>query len=222
MRSLKSLPVVLAMGLMVAACGEEQAEKKETAPATETTQTQTQETKTASAPAQSEEKMADSTMSEDKDLDMTPKEAVENMKRDAGKVADKAEELAGKATDAAKSAAASVSAAMSGGDAASGENIFKKCKACHSAEEGGKNKVGPNLFGVVGRQAGTVADFRYSKAMEAFDKEWSVALITEYLADPNDFLKAQTGDSKARSKMTFKLRDEQDRKDVTAYLATLQ
>jgi len=215
MRSLKSLPVVLAMTLTVAACGEEQAEKKEPAPATETTQTQT-------APAQSEETTAEASMSEDKDLDMTPKEAVENMKRDAGKVADKAEELAGKAADAAENAAASVTAAMSGGDAANGENIFKKCKACHTAEEGGKNKVGPNLFGVVGRQAGTVADFRYSKAMKAFDKNWSVALITEYLADPNDFLKAQTGDNNARSKMTFKLRKEQDRKDAAAYLATLK
>ncbi|WP_188665305.1 c-type cytochrome [Terasakiella brassicae] len=144
------------------------------------------------------------------------------MQRDAGKVADKAEELAGKATDAAKSAAASLSNAISGGDATKGETVFKKCKACHTAEQGGKNKVGPNLFGVVGRKAGTVADFKYSKGMQALDLTWDTGLIATYVENPTTFLRDQTGDAKAKSKMTFKLKDEQDRKDVAAYLATFK
>ena len=51
--------------------------------------------------------------------------------------------------------------AMAGGDAAKGAKVFKKCKACHTAQKGGKHKVGPNLFGVVGRKAGSTSYKRY-------------------------------------------------------------
>ncbi|NVK18795.1 MAG: c-type cytochrome [Methylocystaceae bacterium] len=108
-------------------------------------------------------------------------------------------------------------------DAAQGEKVFRKCKACHTAEEGGKHKVGPNLFKVVGRTAGQADGFtKYSDAMVAYAQPWTVDLIAEYVENPTNFLREKTGDKSARGKMTFKLKDVQDRKDVAAYLATLQ
>ena len=103
------------------------------------------------------------------------------------------------------------------GDAAAGEKVFKKCQACHTASEE-KNKVGPYLKGVVGRQAASVDGFKYSDALTAKAAEigaWDEAKIVEYLADP----KAYIGGT---SKMAFKLKDEQDRKNVAAYLATMK
>lgn len=102
------------------------------------------------------------------------------------------------------------------GDAAAGEKVFKKCQACHTATEE-KNKVGPYLKGVVGRQAASVEGFKYSDALSAKAAEigaWDEAKIVEYLADP----KAYIGGT---SKMAFKLKDETDRKNVAAYLASL-
>lgn len=102
------------------------------------------------------------------------------------------------------------------GDPTAGEKVFKKCKACHTATEE-KNKVGPYLLGVVGRKAASVDGFKYSKALS--DKApkigtWDQEKIVEYVADP----KAYIG---GKSKMIFKLKDEQQRKDVAAYLASL-
>ena len=58
--------------------------------------------------------------------------------------------------------------------AAEGAKVFKKCAACHSIAEGGKNKIGPALWGVLGRQAGSLPDYKYSKAMAAHGKKWSL------------------------------------------------
>ena len=103
------------------------------------------------------------------------------------------------------------------GDAAAGEKVFKKCQACHTASEE-KNKVGPYLKGVVGRQAASVDGFKYSDALKAKAAEigaWDEAKIVEYLADPKVYIGGT-------SKMAFKLKDEQDRKNVAAYLATMK
>ena len=62
---------------------------------------------------------------------------------------------------------------MAMGDLSPGEKIFKKCAACHSIIKGGKNKIGPALYNVVGRKAGEVADYKYSKALAAYNKEWN-------------------------------------------------
>ena len=124
---------------------------------------------------------------------------------------------------------AAIALSMAGGalaaDTGAGEGVFKKrCKACHTIEPG-KNKVGPSLFGVVGRQAGTIEGFKYSDSYVEAGKgglNWSEDKIVEYLLDPKDFMRGVTGNKKAKSKMVFKLKDETDRQDVAAYLATVK
>ena len=101
------------------------------------------------------------------------------------------------------------------GDAEAGAKVFKKCKACHSLEEG-KNKVGPHLAGIVGRDAGVVEGYKYSKAMrEAEAFVWDEANIDTFLTKPKAFLKG--------TKMSFAgLKKEGQRADVIAYLKSLQ
>ena len=67
-----------------------------------------------------------------------------------------------------------IAALMSQGDIESGEKIFKKCAACHSITKGGKNKIGPALYNVVGRKVGGVGDYKYSKALSEYGKAISV------------------------------------------------
>lgn len=114
-------------------------------------------------------------------------------------------------------------------DATRGEAVFKKCMACHRAGPDAKNLVGPVLSGVIGRKAGTYPGFKYSdlnhNASEA-GLVWTADNVTTYLADPNAFLKdfltkAGKADKIVGStKMVFRLPNEQERKDVVAYLAT--
>ena len=109
-------------------------------------------------------------------------------------------------------------AALADGDAAKGEKVFKKCKACHQIGENAKNKVGPVLNGVIGRKIATVEDFKYSKAfLEKAEAEpdfvWTEEAIDEYLTKPKDFIK--------KNKMAFAgLKKEDDRANVIAYLKT--
>ena len=119
--------------------------------------------------------------------------------------------------------------AYAAGDAAKGESDFKKCKACHSivkddgtaVVKGGK--TGPNLYGVIGRTAGTAADFKYGDSIVAAGAAgviWDEALLVAYLADPTTFLKDKTGDAASKSKMAFKL--AKGGEDIAAYLATMK
>ena len=101
------------------------------------------------------------------------------------------------------------------GDAAAGETVFKKCKACHDAGAGAKNKVGPMLTGVVGRAWGTVEGFKYSDdlAGQAAGKVWDEATLDAYLTNPKDLI--------PKGKMAFAgLKDAADRANVIAYLKT--
>jgi len=94
-----------------------------------------------------------------------------------------------------------------------GASVFKKCKACHAVD--GKNKVGPHLDGVVGRKAGAVEGFKYSDAMMNYGKTWDEATLDAYIANPKTAVPG--------NKMVFVgVKDEQDRKDLIAYLGTLK
>lgn len=111
------------------------------------------------------------------------------------------------------------SSAMAG-DAAKGEKVFKKCKSCHTIEEGGKHKTGPNLFGVVGRAGGAAEGYKYSNGyMDAVANglTWDEAALNKYLHDPSDYLSEVAG-KKVKSKMTFKLKKEDQIADVIEYL----
>ncbi len=97
------------------------------------------------------------------------------------------------------------------GDADKGEKVFRKCQACHTVAEGGKRKLGPNLFGVFGRAAGTVEKFRYSKAMKASGVVWDDETLDKFLAKPRAFV--------PKTKMAFPgLKNDDDRENLIAYL----
>jgi cytochrome c len=112
-------------------------------------------------------------------------------------------------------------------DAAKGEQVFKQCMTCHRIGPDAKNLIGPVLTGVIGRPSGTAPGFAYSALNKAAGENglvWSDDLIMEYLPDPNAFLKKFLTDkgkpdlAVGQTKMTFHLADEQQRKDVIAYI----
>ena len=73
-------------------------------------------------------------------------------------------------------------------DVDAGKKVFRKCKACHTLKDGGKSAIGPNLYGVVGRNAAAVDGFKYSKAMKESGLVWDEATLTGYLTKPKEFL----------------------------------
>ena len=104
-----------------------------------------------------------------------------------------------------------ITAVMKSGDVASGEKIFKKCAACHSINKGGENKIGPALYNVVGRAIGSVDDYKYSKTLASYDKEWTFEELNGFLTKPSSYLKG--------TKMSYAgLRKEKDRASVIKYL----
>jgi cytochrome c len=111
-------------------------------------------------------------------------------------------------------ALAPVRAPAQGGNAADGAEVFKKCRACHDVGPAAKNKVGPVLNGIIGRQAGTIEGFNYSPAKEEAGKKgllWTEEVLFKYLEAPLSFMPG--------TKMAFAgLKDEQDRRDLIAYL----
>ncbi len=104
-----------------------------------------------------------------------------------------------------------IAALMAMGDVTIGEKVFKKCAACHSIVKGGKNNIGPALYNVVGRKTGVVSDYKYSKALATYDKEWTFEELNGYLIKPAKWVKG--------TKMAFAgLRKEKDRASVIKYL----
>ena len=119
---------------------------------------------------------------------------------------------------------AALSLALTGpaaaGDAAAGKKVFKKCVVCHTIKKG-KNKVGPSLFGVIGRPAGIVAKYKYSSSIKAAAEKglvWTPENIIAYAENPKKFLKAYLGEKRVKNKMKFKLKSLPQRQDVVAYL----
>ena len=101
------------------------------------------------------------------------------------------------------------------GNASTGAALFNRCALCHSATKGGGNKIGPNLFGVVGRKAGTYPGFSYSTAMKKSGIVWTPAKLDAYLAAPQQIVPGNS--------MPFAgIADAPQRGDLVAYLATLK
>ena len=99
-------------------------------------------------------------------------------------------------------------------DVDAGKADFKKCALCHTTEAG-KNKIGPSLFGVVGRKAASLDGYNYSDAMKKYDHDWDPKTLDTYLADPRAAVPG--------TKMIFPgIKDEKERQDVIAYLETLK
>lgn len=117
------------------------------------------------------------------------------------------------------------------GDAAAGESAFRQCQSCHVVADADGNvlagraaKTGPNLYGLLGRTAGTVDGFRYGDDLVAAGEGglvWDEASFVEYAQDPTAFLRATLDDNGARSKMTFKVRKEEDAVNLWAFIVSL-
>ena len=97
------------------------------------------------------------------------------------------------------------------GDVDHGKKVFKKCAACHSIAKDGKNKIGPKLYGVVSREAGSISDYKYSKAISSYNKQWTFGELNGFLKKPATWIKG--------NKMGYAgLKNEKDRASVILYL----
>ena len=125
--------------------------------------------------------------------------------------------------------ATSAAPVFAAGDAVKGEASFKQCQTCHSVVDdvgevlAGKGaKVGPNLYGVFGRVAGSLEGFKYGdsiKALGATGMVWDEAAFVTYVQDPTAFLKETLADKTAKSKMAFKAKSPEMAADLYAYLS---
>ena len=126
-------------------------------------------------------------------------------------VAYKVEAPEGLAVQASTESSVDISALLAMGDIAHGEKQFKKCKACHSIKQGGGNKIGPKLWNVMFRPAGAITDYKYSKALSSYGKEWNWEEMNGFLIKPATWIKG--------NKMGFAgLKNEKDRASVILYL----
>jgi len=116
------------------------------------------------------------------------------------------------------------------GDAEAGEKVFRKCKSCHMITDDEGNDIqkggrtGPNLYGIYQRVAGSVEDYRYGDSIvEAGEAglKWNEEEFVGYVADPKKYLAAYLDQNRAKSKMSYRLKDEEDAKDVWAYLVSV-
>ena len=119
---------------------------------------------------------------------------------------------------------------LADGHIAEGEKLVaKRCKACHMIADGDNvvlkgGKVGPNLWGVIGRPAGSIEGFKYGKSLSQAGEKglvWDEEQLAAYLADPKKYLRVYLDNKKAKSKMSFKLKKEDQRAAVAAYLGSL-
>ena len=104
-----------------------------------------------------------------------------------------------------------IAALLALGNAEDGKKVFKKCAACHSINAGGGNKIGPKLWNVMFRPVGEITDYKYSKALSSYGKEWTWEEMNGFLIKPSSWIKG--------NKMGFAgLKNEKDRASVILYL----
>ena len=126
-------------------------------------------------------------------------------------VAYKVEAPEGEALQASAESSVDITALLAMGDIAHGEKVYKKCKACHSIKQGGGNKIGPALWNVIFRPVGSVTDYKYSKALSSYGKEWTWEEMNGFLIKPSKWI--------PNNKMGFAgLKSEKDRASVILYL----
>ena len=114
-------------------------------------------------------------------------------------------------TGSENSESGNIMALFASTSATEGAKVFKKCLACHNIGKGDPNKIGPNIFGVINRRAGSVSDYKYSKAMLAYGKVWSFEEMNSFLTKPKDWIKG--------TKMSFAgLKKAKDRAAVILYM----
>ena len=112
-------------------------------------------------------------------------------------------------------AAALFAGAAQAGDAKKGEAVFQRCTICHASAKGAGNRIGPNLFGVAGRKAGTEANFAYSAAMKGAGFVWTPEKLTAYAEHPQQIVPG--------NRMAFAgITSPTDAQDLVAYLETLK
>ena len=111
----------------------------------------------------------------------------------------------------ASSGSIDIKALLASGTIVHGQKVFRKCSACHVVAKGGKNKIGPVLYGILGKQSASVSDYKYSKALIAHGKVWSFAEMNSFLIKPQAHIKG--------TKMAFAgLRSEKDRASVILFM----
>jgi len=126
-------------------------------------------------------------------------------------VAYKVEAPEGLAVQTSAESSIDISALLAMGDITHGEKQFKKCKACHSIKQGGGNKIGPKLWNVMFRPVGAITDYKYSKSLSSYGKEWNWEEMNGFLIKPATWIKG--------NKMGFAgLKSEKDRASVILYL----
>lgn len=141
----------------------------------------------------------------------TPDEVERTEDVTGDEAADAGEQAAEEAETDLPAALASLPAPYSEADLANGRRQFRRCSSCHTLQEGGPHRVGPNLHGLFSRQVGTVEGFNYSRALVEADFEWSPDHLDAWLSDPRGYIEG--------NRMSFVgLRDENDRRDIIAYL----
>ena len=137
---------------------------------------------------------------------------IEKPEKSAYQVADISATTTRETTSESSSAGSGdIMALLASASVADGKKIFKKCAACHSIAKGGANKIGPALWGVLGRKAGSISDYKYSKAMAVHAKPWSLEEMNGFLIKPKDWIKG--------TKMSFiGLKKDTDRAAVILYM----
>lgn len=109
------------------------------------------------------------------------------------------------------------------GDAAAGEAVFRRCKACHQVGEGAKNRVGPILTGIIGKTAGSTEGYKYGTGLVALNGAghvWDETNVKEYIVNPRDYVREILDDKSLKAKMAAQRLKPQQLDDVVAYLKT--